>query len=47
MAAKKEAILINNKKGNVILVRFIAIFIFSASSTKPGAIIDTNPGIKI
>ena len=36
-----------NKKGKVILVRFIAIFIFSESPTKPGAMIDTNPGIKI
>ena len=47
IAAKKEAMLMKNKKGKVILVRFIAIFIFSKSPAKPGAIIDTNPGIKI
>ena len=47
IAAKKEAILINNKKGNVILVKYIATSILSLSSTKPGAIIDTNVGIKI
>ena len=47
IAAKNEAIHINNKKGKVILVRFIAKFILLSSSTKPGAIIVTNVGIKI
>ncbi len=36
IAAKKEAILINNKKENVILVKYIAKSILSLSSTKPG-----------
>ena len=47
IAEKNEAKQIKNKNGNVILVKFIANSIFSLSSTKPGAIIDTNAGIKI
>ena len=47
IAAKNDAIHINSKKGKVILVRDIAKFILLVSSTKPGAIIDTNAGIKI
>ena len=47
IAEKNDAKLINNKKGKVILVKLIAKSIFSRSSMKPGAIIDTNPGIKI
>ena len=45
--AKKEAKLTNIKKGKVILVKSIAIFIFSLSSTNPGAIKFTTIGIKI
>ncbi len=45
IAAKKDAKQINNRKGKVIRVRLIAISIFSMSSTKPGAIRDTNTGI--
>ena len=47
IAEKNDAKLIKNKNGNVILVKFIAKFIFSTSSINPGAIIDTNIGIKI
>ena len=47
IAEKKEAKEISNKKGNVILVRSIASFIFSLSSTNPGAIKETNAGINI
>ena len=36
-----------NKKGKVILVKFIATDIFSKSPVNPGAIIETNEGIKI
>jgi hypothetical protein len=47
IAEKKDAKLIKNKNGKVILVKFIAISILSTSSTNPGAIIDTKEGIKI
>ena len=47
IAEKKEAKQIKNKNGKVIRVKFIASVIFSSSSTKPGAIIETNAGIKI
>ena len=47
IAEKKDAKQMKNKKGKVILVRFIATVIFSKSSTNPGAIIETNVGIKI
>ena len=47
IAEKNDAKLIKNKNGKVILVKFIAISIFSKSSTNPGAIIDTKTGIKI
>ena len=47
MPAKKEDKLTNIKKGKVILVKFIAIFNFSSSSTNPGAIRLTTIGIKI
>ena len=45
--AKKEDKLTNIKKGNVILVKSVAILIFSLSSTNPGAIIPTTIGMKI
>ena len=38
---------IPNKKGKEILVKLIAISIFSESPTKPGAIIETKAGMKI
>ncbi len=44
---KKDDKLTNSKNGKVILVRLIAISNFSESSVKPGAINDTNSGIKI
>ena len=47
IAEKNDAKQIKNKKGKVILVRFIATVIFSKSLTNPGAIIETNTGIKI
>ena len=47
MPEKKEDKLTNIKKGKVILVKSIAIFIFSLSSTNPGAIKFTTIGIKI
>jgi hypothetical protein len=47
IAEKNDAKQIKNKKGNVILVKFIANSIFSKSPTNPGAIIETNAGIKI
>jgi hypothetical protein len=47
IAEKNDAKQIKNKKGKVILVKFIAIVIFSKLPTNPGAIIDTNAGIKI
>ena len=47
IAEKKEAKLINNKKGNVILVNVIANSIFCESPSNPGAIINTNNGINI
>ena len=47
IAEKNEAKQIKNKKGKVILVKFIATSIFSKSPTNPGAIIETNTGIKI
>ena len=47
IAEKKDAKQIKNKKGKVILVKFIATVIFSKSPTNPGAIIETNVGIKI
>ena len=47
IADKKEASEIKSKKGKVSLVKFIANCIFSLSSLNPGAIIFTNPGMKI
>ncbi len=47
IAEKKEAKLTKNKNGKVIRVKFIAKSIFSKSLTNPGAIIETNTGIKI
>ena len=47
IAEKKDAKQIKNKNGNVILVRFIAISIFSISLIKPGAINETNTGMNI
>ena len=47
IAEKNDAKQIKNKKGKVILVKFIAIVIFSKSPTNPGAITETNEGIKI
>ena len=47
IAEKKDAKLINKRKGNVILVRVTAISIFLRSPSKPGAIRKTNTGIKI
>ena len=47
IAEKNDAKQIKNKKGNVILVKFVANSIFSKSPTNPGAIIETNRGIKI
>ena len=45
IAEKKDTKDTSSKKGNVILVRFIAIDIFSVLSIKPGAIIETKNGI--
>ena len=42
---KKDAKLINNIKGNVILVKSVAKINFSGSDLKPGAISETNIGI--
>ena len=47
IAEKKDAKLIKNKNGKVIRVRFIAKSILSMSLTNPGAMIETNNGIKI
>ncbi len=47
IAEKKDDKLTKNKKGKVILVRLIAISNFSESLINPGAINDTNSGIKI
>ena len=47
IAEKKDDKLTNNKKGNVILVRLIAVSNFSEFSVKPGAINFTNNGINI
>ena len=47
IAEKNEAKQIKNKKGKVILVKLIASSIFSKSPTNPGAIIETNAGMKI
>ena len=47
VAEKKDAKLMNKRKGNVILVRVTAISIFLGSPSKPGAIRKTNTGIKI
>ena len=47
IAAKKEDKLTNIKNGRVILVKFIANWIFSELSMKPGAISLTNAGMKI
>ena len=47
IAEKKDVRLIKNKKGNVILVRSIAIFNFSGSFENPGAIILIKAGINI
>ena len=45
IAEKKDAKLINNIKGNVILVKSVAKINFSGSDLKPGAISDTNKGM--
>ena len=45
IAEKKDAKLINNIKGNVIVVKSVAIVNYSGSELKPGAISDTNKGI--
>jgi hypothetical protein len=47
IAEKNDAKQIKNRKGNVILVKFVANSIFSISPTNPGAIIETKKGIKI
>ena len=47
IAAKNEAKQIKNKKGNVILVKFTTNSIFSKSPINPGAINETNAGIKV
>ena len=47
IAEKNEAKQIKIKKGKVILVKLIATSIFSKSPTNPGAIIETNAGMKI
>ena len=47
IAEKKDDKLTNNKNGKVILVRLIAISNFFVSWVNPGAINDTNKGIKI
>ena len=47
IAEKKDDKLTNNKNGKVILVKLIVKFNFSEFSLNPGAIIKTNPGIKI
>ena len=47
IAEKKDAKDTTIKNGMVILVRFMARFIFSLSSINPGAIMDTNEGINI
>ena len=47
IAEKKEAKLINSKKGKVILVKVTANCIFCESSSNPGAIKNTNNGISI
>ena len=39
IAEKKDAKLINNIKGNVILVKSVAVTNFSGSDLKPGAIV--------
>ena len=44
---KKDERLTNNKNGKVILVRVIVKSNLSTFFSKPGAIIKTNPGIKI
>ena len=46
IAEKNDAKQIKNKKGNVILVKFVANSIFSKSPTNPGAIIETNAGLE-
>ena len=45
IAEKKDAKLIDNIKGNVILVSSVAKINFSGSDLKPGAISETNKGI--
>ena len=45
IAEKKDAKLINNIKGNVILVKSVAKINFSGSDLKPGAINETNKGM--
>ena len=47
IAEKKDAKLIKNKKGNVILVNVITNSIFCKSPSNPGAIRNTNSGINI
>ena len=47
IAEKKDAKLINNKNGKVILVKVMANSIFCASPSNPGAIRNTNNGISI
>ena len=45
IAEKKDDKLINNIKGNVILVKSVAIINCSGSDLKPGAIRETNKGM--
>tara|TARA_B100000575_G_C23130454_1_gene655691 strand:+ start:2709 stop:3026 length:318 start_codon:yes stop_codon:yes gene_type:complete len=45
IAEKKDARLINNIKGNVILVKSVAKMNFSGSDLKPGAISETKKGM--
>ncbi len=47
IAEKNDAKQIKNKKGKVILVKFIVTPIFSESPINPGAISETNTGMKI
>ena len=47
IAEKKEAMLMKNKKGKVILVKSTANLNFSSKSEKPGAINFIKLGIKI
>ena len=47
IAEKKEAKHTKNKNGKVIRVKLIANSIFASSFINPGAMIDTNTGMKI